>query len=371
MRSTRSRRTAAAGAALGLVVGALALPAAAADSPRRRGASLQSMQCSDKDDTALDLTIPVGGEPATGRYALPHGAPKGLAVFAHGYGHTSASWAEHMKNAARRGLIAVGMDYRGIKILHQKEEHGLPKSRGWNVWKGAEDSIAAAKLFQAACPSIKKTVIMGVSMGGNTSGLAVAMAAEEKSRKGGPLFDYWIDVEGAVNVIETYAGARLLEGSGNETAKNAKADIEAEMGGPIEQEPQAYVDHAVVSHIEDIKASGVKGVVVIHGLDDGLVPYNQGREMSSLLLAAGVPTDMFTVGRKSPESERETTLTGYVAGAVDPDYRSPLAGHASEASQTHIVMTTAFDRLWALFKGDTPGQYREFLVDGELGYPKP
>ena len=27
---------------------------------------------------------------------------------------------------------------------------------------------------------------------------------------GNPLFDHWIDIEGAVNVIETYLGARLL-----------------------------------------------------------------------------------------------------------------------------------------------------------------
>lgn len=31
-------------------------------------------------------------------------------------------------------------------------------------------------------------------------------------------------------------------------------------------------------------------------------------------------------------------------------------------------MVTAFDRLWALMdEAETPGMYREFLVDGELG----
>lgn len=352
-----------------VLTSSLALPAVA-KAPAAKTAP--NIGCRDKVDAARELTIQVEGQAATGHYALPRRPPAGLAVFAHGYQHTSASWVEHMKNAARRGLAAVTMDNRGIEILSEQEEHGYPRSRGWNVWTGAEDSIAAAKLFQAACPSIEKTVIMGVSMGGNTSGLAVAMAAGETNPDGGPLFDYWIDVEGAVNVVETYLGARALEGTGNETAQNGKEDIEAAMGGPIEEVPEAYVEHAVVSHIDDIQASGVKGVVVIHGIDDGLVPYNQGREMSSLLLAAGVPTDMFSVGRKSPESERETTMTGYVAGQADENYRSPFAGHASEVSETHIVMVTAFDRLWALFDGEEPGPYREFMVDGEMGiYPEP
>ncbi|MFN2388829.1 MAG: alpha/beta hydrolase family protein [Actinomycetota bacterium] len=351
------------------LAGTVALPASGR-TPRR--ARSEAVRCVDRRDVALPLTMRVEGESTTGNYALPAGRPKGLAVYAHGYEHTSLSWVEHMKAAARRGLIAVGMDYRGLKILKEREEHGYPQSRGWPTWTGAEDTIAATKLFQSACPSIETTVIFGVSMGGNVSGLAVAMAAEHKKPGGEPLFDYWVDVEGAVNVIETYIGARLLEPTGNETAVTAVEDIEAEMGGSIDQEPQAYLDHAVVNRVDDIAASSVRGVVIVHGVDDGLVPYNQAREMAALLLGARIPTDFFSVGRKSPETERETTLTGYAAGAIDENYRSPFAGHASEVSKTHIVMTTAFDRLWALFKGDAPGPYREFMVDGELGiYPEP
>ena len=51
---------------------------------------------------------------------------------------------------------------------------------------------------------------MGVSMGGNMSGLALALAgANDITRSNGkPLFDYWIDVEGSVNLVETYMAAR-------------------------------------------------------------------------------------------------------------------------------------------------------------------
>jgi dipeptidyl aminopeptidase/acylaminoacyl peptidase len=312
------------------------------------------------------MSIDVDGEPATGHYAVPRGRPRGLVVFAHGYGHTSFSWIEHMKKAARdHDVIAVTMDYRGLEVLPDSNGDGLPESRGWPVMTGAHDSIAAAQLFQARCPSIQKTVLLGVSMGGNASGLALALAKDAKHPDGSPLFDYWVDVEGVANVIETYTEARAVA-PGNAFAGQAQEDIEAETGGTLEQNPQPYLDRCVVCRVDEIKESGVRGVVVIHGFDDGLVPYNQAREMASALLQAGLPTDMISVGRKNSAPDRDTTLTGAVVGAVDENYNSPLAGHASEKSQTHIIMVTAFDRLWALMdKGQTPGPYREFFVDGQ------
>lgn len=359
--------------AAGLVVALAASFHTAAATPRERPATQNSLRCNDGKDAARRISIEVGGEPATGHYALPRGRPKGLVVFAHGYGHTSFSWIEHMKNAARdHDVIAVAMDYRGLQISPDSNGDGLPESRGWPVMKGAEDSIAAARLLQSLCPSARTTVLFGVSMGGNASGLALALAKDEKRADGSPLFDYWVDVEGVANVIETYAEARAVA-PGNEFARRAQEDIEAETGGPIEQNPQPFLDRCVVCRIDDIRESGVKGVVVIHGFDDGLVPYNQAREMTTALLRAGLPTDVFSVGRKSSASDRDTTLTGAVAGAVDENYNSPLAGHASEKSETHIIMVTAFDRLWALIDdGRAPGPYREFFVDGEAGtFPAP
>jgi pimeloyl-ACP methyl ester carboxylesterase len=328
--------------------------------------SRPKIRCQDSKSGVHALRIPMKQGVATGRYAVPTGKPKGMVLFDHGYGHTSASWVEHMKKAAKRGLIAIAPDYRGIKISPDSNDDGLPESRGWNVMTGAEDTVAAAQLFSGVCRSIKTTVVFGVSMGGNTSGLAVAMAAEPRRPNGEPLFDYWVDVEGAVNVVETYAGARALAPV-NAFAANAQEDIEKEMGGTIEENPQAYVDHAVVSHIADIKASGIKGVVLVHGVDDGLVPYNQAREMTALLTANQIPNDMYTVGRESKKTDDDTTATGYAGGAIDENYDSPLAGHASEKSEVHIVMVTAFDRLWELFKGRAPGPAREFVVDGEEG----
>lgn len=356
-----------------LIVLSSALPALAGP-PDAPPGHIQSGRCVDNNEDAIPLTLQVGGEPAAGHYALPDEEPLAIVVFAHGYGHSSYSWIHHMTRTARDlDAIAVAMDYRGLQLSPDSNHDGLPESRGWNAMKGAQDLVAAAEYFEAQCKSPKRTVLMGVSMGANMSGLALALARKNADN---PLFDHWIDVEGAVNVIETYAGARLLAPF-NATAKKAQEDIEAEMGGPIESKPAAYQERAVVTRINDIKASGVKGVTVIHGLDDGLVPYNQGREMATLLLAARIPTDMFTVGRRSQESEKETTATGYVGDPVfaglpnqEPlpyDYKSPLAGHASEKSTTHIIMVKAFERLAETVKGYQPTLYKEYFVDGELG----
>jgi len=118
-----------------------------------------------------------------------------------------------------------------------------------------------------------------------------------------------------------------------------------------------------VLRVADIAAGGLKGVIKVHGVDDGLVPFNQAREMVAALDLEGIPVHMFNVLRRTPESERETTITGYAGGKLDPNYTSPFAGHASETSTVHIIMKTAFERLVALYRGEVPCR-QETVVDG-------
>ena len=334
---------------------AAALPVSAAPKGSPHGLE-KRVQCHDGEDTTKELSLPVDGELATGKYALPASKDATtLVVFGHGYGHISDSWVDHMRAAAAdHGVIAVTMDYRGSYV----DDSGM---RGWFVKEGAADMVAATKLFQRNCPSIEQTVLFGVSMGGNSTGLALAAAANEKSPTGGPLFDYWFDIEGAVNVLETYAAASVLAPA-NAYAARAKADIEDEMNGPLHEDPAGYADLAVVSHIDEIAASGVKGIVLVHAIEDGLVPYNQSREFVPTLVGAGLNVEMFTAARKAND-ESGTTITGYSGNSS-----SPFAGHASEKSTKHVVMITAFDRLWSLVdEGVEVERYREFLVDPEAG----
>ncbi len=119
------------------------------------------------------------------------------------------------------------------------------------------------------------------------------------------------------------------------------------MGGPIESKPGEYAERTVVLRAEDIKASGVRGVTLVHGADDGLVPYSQSREIQARLRGLNIPTDMVTVGTRGEASEPGTTLTGSFG---PPGYTSPFAGHADEASTTHIVGNSGFERLSAYFR---------------------
>ena len=324
-------------------------------------------RCVDKTHDALPLTISVEGQNANGHYALPARPAETLLVFAHGYGHTSVSWKHHLSAAAKKGYAAVAMDYRGLEISPDANDDGLPESRGWPAMAGAEDSVAAAQHFDTACRGFDTIAILGVSMGANMAGLAVALAGDQGLKKANddPLFDYWFDIEGAVNVIETYMEARALAPA-NEYAARAYEDIKNEMGGEdIESDPAPYQERAVVTRVDDIAAAALDGIVVVHGLNDGLVPYNQSRELVPQLVAAGIPTEMFTVTTRDGDSEKETTLTGY---ATDPltggAHVSPLAGHASEMSTTHIVMNVAFQQLFETLEGEAVQPYFEYLVYG-------
>ncbi len=315
--------------------------------------------CTGNPNTALPLTFTSGGQPAQALYVLPKTAPRGIVVFDHGYSHTMYSWARHMQRTANTlGVIAITPDYRGQK--NDLTAKPLPSSRGWRVAEGAVDTNTVAKLFDSACLKGKgHNVLYSVSMGGNTAGLA--LAAQPKRTGGAPLWDEWVDVEGAANVLETYQGARALAGV-NTFAANAQADIEAEMGGTPEQVPNVYAERTVVNRVADIVASGIKGVVMVHGVADGLVTHDVSRQLQARLIAANVPVDFTAFVTHSPGSEPGTTIDGYAPTGQS----SPFAGHASEASETHDVGNAGFAALADLYAGN-PVTCSERVADGTLG----
>ena len=324
------------------------------------GGSAHPVRCTGTPDRVHRLDLTVAGEPTYGLYAVPKGPPKGLVVAFHGYGHTPYSWSEHLPDIARRNsVIAVAMNYRGNIEIPAQEPGGRPSARGWRVAEGAVDSIEAATLFDRVCDT-PTVVAYSISMGSNAGGLAIA--AQPTHANGDPLFDYWFNLEGATNVTETYHEARLVARSGNAFAVNAVQDIEREMGGTFEERREVYLERTVVNRAEDIAAAGLRGTVMIHGLDDGLVPYNQTREMAPRLRVLGQDTDVYTALTHGPDSEAGTTITGYIPTGVE----SPLTGHASEASSTHIINETGFELLAQVLQG-APVGCREFVVDGTLG----
>ena len=311
-------------------------------------ARADGMRCSGDPHHVRRIDIEVDGTPTWGLYALPAGRPKGLVAFFHGYGHTPESWRWHIeRTAAELGVIAVSMNYRG-----NREPEDPDGVRGWRVREGAEDTNQVVAAFQAACP-LRVTVAYGISMGGNAAGIAVADS---------DLYDWLIAVEGAHNVTETYLEARSVAVSGNDYAEGAYRDIEAGFGGPIEEHPEVYADATNVARAGDI-ASHVKGVVLVHGVMDGLVPYNQSREMQAALRALGEPVDFSSVVLRG-EAETGTVPENYVTPLGENGYQSPFAGHGSEASCTHRVTVEGFERLAELLRTNKV-ENREAVVDAE------
>lgn len=329
------------------------------------GAQAGPPACSGTPSAVQKLEITVAGTPTYGYYSVPTGPPKGVVVVGHGYPQTAQSMVPLLPGMAERdGVIAVAMDYRGTVDL---EGPTGTTSRGWRVAEGAVDSIAAAKLFESTCqagnPRFVNTAF-GISMGGNMTGLAVSQNA--KRADGSGLFDYWFDVAGVTNPVETYADATVISlaplGSIQTIGKNAKADIEAEMGGlPLLALP-TYLDRSPVLKASAMKASGLKGVVIAHGVLDGEVTSDQSDQMMATLALAGIPTDFYTSVFKAPETPPGLTLDGDILGLI-PGYESPFAGHVNA-----IVLDTGLARLDALYQsGTTPAGLKVTLVDGSLG----
>ncbi|MCA1839009.1 MAG: alpha/beta hydrolase family protein [Actinomycetota bacterium] len=300
-------------------------------------------------DDGTGLTSSLGL--TSGRYALPATLnPTKLVVMFHGHGNDSCSWRNHLQQAAERGAVAVAMDYTG-----QKPDPW--ENYGWFVKEGAADSIAAAQHFLSVYPSITKVYAIGISMGGNSSGLAMAAGAVRAS--GAPLFDYWVDVEGVNNLTEEYLVARGVAPV-NYGGKQAQIEIEEENGGSLEQQPANYAEITNVARAGDMM--GLKGAIVVNGLDDGLVPTDQSPQMAAALNAVGVPAHLVTVvlrGSGESGTTGSAIAAGPVFGALGQTYTSPFAGHGWEGSDTQMVIKTGFDQLWELMASDggvTPGE---------------
>ena len=358
-------------AAIGVGALAAAVLPSSADTGNNPTYSSVKLRCSGGTGSLQTLTFSVtdGGKTydSFALYAVPK-HPKGLVVFDHGYQNTAYAWQDHITSTAQHdNVIAVAVDYHAQDDKGTADTAKTASSRGWRVREGADDSIWIARQFLDQCRlnDSKKVVVFGISMGGNTSGLAAA--ADAKRGTGKPLWNYWVDVEGATNVIETYNEASAAANAGGSTgayAGDARDDIAQEMGGQsFEQAPDVYAAHTVDLQVPAIASSGIDGVIVVHGVADGLVPYNQTRELTTQLRALGVPVDFWSIATKTPGTKSGTTIDTD-AGNTD----SPFAGHAWEGSDmsgpnSYTVAVVGFERLNALLNS-TGVSCTENLFDG-------
>jgi hypothetical protein len=268
-------------------------------------------------------------------------APTTLVVILHGYGHQAESHRAYMQTLADRGVLALAMDYRG-------PQDGFPLAAG------AADTLQAVHQLLAANPGVEDVYLYSVSMG--TAVAPMVLAALPGT------FDAWVIGEGLSALAETWAGATALSPSGNPTAVRAAKAIEEETGGTPATAPLEYVKRSAAYRVGEYVGLE-KGVLLTHGLNDGLVPYDQGREMVGALRAHGFHADFYTVVR-GDAGEEGTTLSGYT-----PLGGLGLAGHGTESVRSHTLTGLTLSLLDRLVDGDAnvlPAD-REFIVDGGAG----
>lgn len=286
--------------------------------------------------TVADYWVDVGGEDAHGLLALPDGEPRGLVVVMRGYGHSAESHRGHLRHLAEQGFVAVAMDFRGS---------------GFPLRAGADDTLAATRDLLAAHPGIEDVTLYSVSMGTAAASMVLA--------EGDGLYDLWVVNEGLSMLHETWTGATALSPSGNPTALRARQDIEDECGGAPAQAPACYVERSAALRAHEY--GSLKGAVLAHGLNDGLVPYDQGRELVAALRAAGISSDFYTVAGCEPGGEG-TSITGYT-----PLGGMGVAGHGTESDDSHCLTALSFALLDEVVNGRLVPSGQERVVDRHAG----
>ncbi|HLE97363.1 MAG TPA: prolyl oligopeptidase family serine peptidase [Candidatus Thermoplasmatota archaeon] len=211
------------------------------------------------------FNITVDGEPAAGWVGVPaNGTSDRLLVFAHGFGDDGAWFAEALAEAAEQGVLGVAMHYRG-------------EVDAFKVRTGVNDTIAATLAMQRAHPAVERTVIYGVSMGGEVSGLAVAAAPPGT-------YDWWIDGVGVMDLATLWV-----------TAPYFHEAIEAETGGTPTEVPGEYRARSPLFDVSGIAAQGLTRAYLVYGAADPVVPLEHAERMYKALVDARVPVTYYAV----------------------------------------------------------------------------
>jgi acetyl esterase/lipase len=238
------------------------------------------------------------------------------------------------------GAVAVAMDYRG--------------PGRWDVQKGYRDLIGATEDLHARFPSIARTVIWGMSMGGETTGMAVAARPD--------LFDYWVDSFGVVDLFQEFAALGLYPGvnaNPNDPGNPTGSWIVEGAGGTPASAPATYLAMSPAYHADGMR--GIKRAYISHGVGDLIVQYSQSRLMYANLVANGVPVTLDTV----------VTRGGGVQGPF-----LPVAGTQTvptpvgPAAHDGAAIAYSAETVGALLSGGEPDAgtaFREWVVDGTTG----
>lgn len=344
-------------------------------------------------------------------------SPTRLVVLCHGlngdvFGSNESyrGFYHHLARFASPDVAVMALNYRnnflfpvalgahdviaGTLAAKERIRNGLPPGSAKGQQQRSErgrEAVAGANNRQSLRGDIQTTYLWGISMGGAISGTALSEALYVVSDPARPVFDHWVGVEPLVNFGESYLEARAFQ------LAELAGEMERDAGGTPDAVPGEYKRRTVVMNADRIAAAGLKSVTLVHAINDGLVPYNQVREMAAAAVANGMPTQLFTVVRKadshgvgdnpdrpggnnpdytgtntifgSPNESNPRAGAGSGERADDSTNVAGLAGHAADFDDTHPVMRASFEQLAKLIAGeyDLAIPYREHCVDDQDG----
>ncbi len=308
------------------------------------------------DSRAVQILAPSMPEPRDPRLPVAimgyvkGAAPTHLVVFCHGLNQdATVVWRPHVQRTVSNHPQAVAL------ATNYRDNEAFP------IGLGAHDVVAATQMALARFPSVKTVILFGVSMGGAIAGTAITESTYVTT-DGSGLFDYWVAAEPLSMLLESYLEARVA-------LPEIAADIEEDAGGTPQEVPQEYERRSPALNTKAMADAGLVALAVAHSVNDGLVPYNQGRELALAAAGAGIATQFHTVLRVAEDQAPGNTLTGALGGAAgaegDPAADLNLSGHGYEGDAGHPIMRTAFRLMAQIIEGsyDQSAPYFEYVVD--------
>jgi acetyl esterase/lipase len=220
----------------------------------------------------LDMATPKGKGPF----------PTLIYIFGNGWGHWSGGKSLYYPNilqAARRGYVAVAIDYRLTSIKVEGRTRYLYPAQ-------INDAKAAVRWLRANSRKYKidpsKIGAIGFSSGGHLS-LLLGLTSPEDGLEGD--FDGMQYSSRVQAVISSSGPTDLRRDPRNPESEAAILEL---IGGSLKEFPEMYTRASPITFVK----SDSPPVLLIHGSEDNEVPLEQANLLDEALKRAGVPHEL-------------------------------------------------------------------------------
>jgi acetyl esterase/lipase len=216
----------------------------------------------------LDVYSPEGSAPAGGRPVI---------VAIHG-----GAWRRLDKDAYGR-RVAEGFVHEGYVVVAPNYVLSSPGNPTWPV--NFEDVQAAVRWVRSDAPTLginpNEIVAMGESAGANLAASLGTYSTQNTTVDG---------VSAAVDAVVAVSTPADLTTLYTESRVGGPAAAEF-LGGSPEQVPANYIAASPIDHVSE----GDPPMLLIHGLQDHVIPVSQSQELAAALSTAGVRNELFLV----------------------------------------------------------------------------